>query len=192
MGSFLAFPLAKPPDIFDLPDSALIEADKDDVYAECHSINLKFCETMHLQNIRSKKEIVKFYEYRRHWSGVVEKLTEKYPQWTSKDILNLRYQFEVFVRDQGYLLHYATFNEMLDVFQDATSPEQRRTMFESVDTRQYNAINFEEYLQLMNNINIGTPVPRPPGIEQDRDEIMNLLSDLSEADTFSQMCYGLF
>ncbi len=44
----------------------------------------------------------------------------------------------------------------------------------------------------MNNINIGTPVPRPPGIENDRDEIMNLVSDLSEAYTFSQICYGLF
>ncbi|XP_059418743.1 uncharacterized protein si:ch211-122l24.6 [Carassius carassius] len=192
MGSFLAFPLAKPPEIFDLPDSALIEADKEDVYAECHTINVKFCETMHRQNMRSKKEVAMFYEYRRHWSEVVEKLKEKYPQWTSEDILNLRYQFEVFVRDQGYLLHYATFNEMLDVFQDATSPEQRRAMFDSVDTRQYNAINFEEYLQLMNNINIGTPVPRPPGIEDDRDEIMNLVSDLSEAYTFSQICYGLF
>ncbi|XP_052466634.1 uncharacterized protein si:ch211-122l24.6 [Carassius gibelio] len=192
MGSFLAFPLAKPPEIFDLPDSALIEADKEDVYAECHAINVKFCETMHRQNMRSKKEVAMFYEYRRHWSEVVEKLKEKYPQWTSEDILNLRYQFEVFVRDQGYLLHYATFNEMLDVFQDATSPEQRRAMFNSVDTRRYNAINFEEYLQLMNNINIGTPVPRPPGIEDDRDEIMNLVSDLSEAYTFSQICNGLF
>ncbi|KAF4117592.1 uncharacterized protein si:ch211-122l24.6 [Onychostoma macrolepis] len=192
MGSFLAFPLAKPPEIFDLSDSALIEADKDDVYVECHSINVKFCETMHRQNMRSKKEMAMFYEYRRHWSGVVEKLKEKYPQWTSKDILNLRYQFEVFVSDQGYLLHYATFNEMLDVFQDDTSPEQRREMFDTVDTRQYNAINFEEYLQLMNNINIETPVPRPPGIEKDRDEIMNLVSDLSEAYTFSQICYGLF
>uniref|UniRef100_A0A9J7X935 Si:ch211-122l24.6 n=1 Tax=Cyprinus carpio carpio TaxID=630221 RepID=A0A9J7X935_CYPCA len=158
MGSFLAFPLAKPPEIFDLPDS----------------------------------KITCFSEYRRHWSEVVKKLQEKYPQWTSEDILNLRYQFEVFVRDQGYLLHFATFNEMLDVFQDATSLEQRRAMFDSVDTCQYNAINFEEYLQLMNNINIGTPVPRPPGIEDDRDEIMNLVSDLSEAHTFSQICYGLF
>ncbi|XP_042633701.1 uncharacterized protein si:ch211-122l24.6 isoform X1 [Cyprinus carpio] len=192
MGSFLAFPLAKPPEIFDLPDSALIEADKEDVYAECHAINVKFCETMHRQNMRSKKEVAMFYEYRRHWSEVVKKLQEKYPQWTSEDILNLRYQFEVFVRDQGYLLHFATFNEMLDVFQDATSLEQRRAMFDSVDTCQYNAINFEEYLQLMNNINIGTPVPRPPGIEDDRDEIMNLVSDLSEAHTFSQICYGLF
>ncbi|XP_043111143.1 uncharacterized protein si:ch211-122l24.6 [Puntigrus tetrazona] len=153
---------------------------------------MKFCETMHRQNMRSKKEMAMFYEYRRHWSGMVEKLREKYPQWTSKDILNLRYQFEVFVEDQGYLLHYATFNEMLDVFQDDTSPEQRRAMFDRVDTRRYNAINFEEYLQLMNNINIGTPVPRPPGIEKDRDEIMNLVSDLSEAYTFTQICYGLF
>ncbi|XP_050987314.1 uncharacterized protein si:ch211-122l24.6 [Labeo rohita] len=192
MGSFLAFPLAKPPDIFDLPDAALIDADKDDVYAECNSINVTLCKVTHRQNMRAKKEAAMFYEYRCHWSEVVEKLKEKYPQWTSKDILNLRNQFEVFVRDQGYLLHFTTFNEMLDVFQDTTSPEQRRAMFESVDTRQYNAINFEEYLQLMNNINIGTPVPRPPGIEQDRDEIMNLVSDLSEASTFSQICYGLF
>lgn len=40
-------------------------------------------------------------------------------------------------------------NEMLDVFQDATSLEQRRAMFDSVDTCQYNAINFEEYLQVI-------------------------------------------
>ncbi|XP_073705486.1 uncharacterized protein [Garra rufa] len=192
MGSFLAFPLAKPPDIFDLPDSAPLEADKDDVYAESHSLNVELSETMHRQNMRSKKEMTMFYEYRQHWSEVVEKLKKKYPQWTSKDILNLRYQFEFFVRDQGYLLHYTIFNEMLDVFQDASSPEQRRMMFESVDTGQYNAINFEEYLQLMNNINIETPVPRPPGIEQDRDEIMNLVSDLSEANTFLQICYDLF
>ncbi len=40
-------------------------------------------------------------------------------------------------------------NEMLDVFQDGTSPEQRREMFDRVDTCQYNAINFEEYLQVI-------------------------------------------
>ncbi len=40
-------------------------------------------------------------------------------------------------------------NEMLDFFQDDTSAEQRREMFDRVDTCQYNAINFEEYLQVI-------------------------------------------
>ncbi len=38
-----------------------ITGDKDDVYAECLGINVKFCETMHRQNMRSKKEMAMFY-----------------------------------------------------------------------------------------------------------------------------------
>lgn len=44
----------------------------------------------------------------------------------------------------------------------------------------------------MNNMNIRTPVPRPAGIEENRDEIMMALSDVAEAHPFTQMSYGLF
>ncbi|XP_067220201.1 uncharacterized protein si:ch211-122l24.6 [Chanodichthys erythropterus] len=44
--------------------------------------------------------------YRRYWRGVVEKLKEKYSQWTSRDILNLRFHFEVVTEDYKYLLHF--------------------------------------------------------------------------------------
>ncbi|XP_077077874.1 uncharacterized protein LOC143740990 isoform X1 [Siphateles boraxobius] len=194
MGSFISIPLAQPPFIFDLPESKVTEVEEEDdnVFAEFHADNLEICENMYRQNARSKMEEDMFNVYRRNWSEVVEKLKEKYPQWTSKDILNLRFHFEFFVDNYKYLLHYCILNELLDFFQDDSSPEQRRAMFDSVDTHHYDAINFEEYLQLMNNMKIGSPVPMLAGIDEDRDEILTLCSDVSDAHPFKQMCYGLF
>ena len=40
---------------------------------------------------------------------------------------------------------------MLDFFQLDSSPEQRRAMFDSADVHHCDAINFEEYLQVINN-----------------------------------------
>lgn len=40
-------------------------------------------------------------------------------------------------------------NKALDYNQDNSSPEQRRAMFDSVNTHHYNSINFEEFLQVI-------------------------------------------
>ncbi|XP_067308560.1 uncharacterized protein si:ch211-122l24.6 isoform X1 [Pseudorasbora parva] len=83
-------------------------------------------------------------------------------------------------------------NELLDFFQDDTSPRRRRAMFDTVDTHKYEAINFEEYLQLMSTMNIKKPVTRPAGFDKDKDEMLTLCADISETHPFKQMCYGLF
>ncbi|XP_051730242.1 uncharacterized protein si:ch211-122l24.6 [Ctenopharyngodon idella] len=195
MGSFFSSPLTQqPPYVFDLTESERkeVEEKEDGIFAAFHACNLAICESMYQQNALAKIEEEKFKVYRRYWSGVVEKLKEKYPQWTSEDILNLRFHFEAVTEDYKYLLHFCALDELLELFQVDFSPEQRRAMFDAADTHQCSAINFEGFLQLMNNMNIRTPVPRPAGIEENRDEIMMALSDVAEAHPFTQMSYGLF
>ncbi|XP_067308562.1 uncharacterized protein si:ch211-122l24.6 isoform X3 [Pseudorasbora parva] len=194
MGSFFSSSLTVPPFIFDLPESKVKddEEEKVDVFAALHEENFKMCETMYRQNARSKMEESRFNVYRRNWSEVVQKLEEKYPQWTSEDITNLRFHFEFAVDNYKYLLHFCILNELLDFFQDDTSPRRRRAMFDTVDTHKYEAINFEEYLQLMSTMNIKKPVTRPAGFDKDKDEMLTLCADISETHPFKQMCYGLF
>lgn len=62
----------------------------------------------------------------------------------------------------------------------------------SADQKYVADVCFISLFQLMNNMNIRTPVPRPAGIEENRDEIMMALSDVAEAHPFTQMSYGLF
>ncbi|XP_051556402.1 uncharacterized protein si:ch211-122l24.6 [Myxocyprinus asiaticus] len=193
MGSFLSYPLVKAPDSYDLPESESEDEDQTDLSSEVHKVNLRSCKHTVWKRMRSRNEQTRFDEYRQNWNDVVMKLKENSPQWTPEDLLNLRHQFEVFDKNVEQLLDYNELNTALDFIQDQSSPEQRRAMFESVDTHQSNSINFEEYLQLMNNITIGTPVPRAPKTEDDKDPaIMNIISGVAKADPFSQMCYGLF
>ncbi|XDV26449.1 hypothetical protein PO909_030168 [Leuciscus waleckii] len=95
-------------DVFDLCIAAEEEEEEeeDNLFAEFHAANLANCENMYRQNARSKMEEDKFNVYRRSWNEVVEKLKEKYPQWTSADISNLRFHFEYFAEKFGHLLHF--------------------------------------------------------------------------------------
>ncbi|XP_056600362.1 uncharacterized protein si:ch211-122l24.6 isoform X2 [Triplophysa dalaica] len=131
--------------------------------------------------------------YRHNWSEVVAEMTKKYPQWTPRDFFNLRHQFKVFDSNDLYLLHFNDFNKALDYNKDNSSPEQRRAMFDSVDTHHYNSINFEEYLQLLNNFNICTPILRAPKTAAMKDPVcLDIISDVTKADPFLGMSHSLF
>ncbi|NP_001119861.1 uncharacterized protein LOC557261 [Danio rerio] len=187
MGSFLSIPVTQKPEIYELPSQ--VQRDDDEIFQE---FNENICKTMRRQNLRSRQELNLLNAYRRNWSSVVEKLMKKYPKWSSEDILNLRYRYEIVAKRYGYLLHFCNFNELLDSISDESSPEQRREMFSSVDTHHFYALNFKEYLQIMDKIGIETPVPRPPGVDEDRDEIMVLIDDLLQCHMSTQMVYKVF
>lgn len=44
----------------------------------------------------------------------------------------------------------------------------------------------------MDKTGIKTPVPRPPGVDEDRDEIMVLINDLLQCHMCTQMVYKVF
>ncbi|XP_068080317.1 uncharacterized protein isoform X2 [Danio rerio] len=101
MGSFLSIPVTQKPEIYELPSQ--VQRDDDEIFQE---FNENICKTMRRQNLRSRQELNLLNAYRRNWSSVVEKLMKKYPKWSSEDILNLRYRYEIVAKRYGYLLHF--------------------------------------------------------------------------------------
>ncbi|XP_056600361.1 uncharacterized protein si:ch211-122l24.6 isoform X1 [Triplophysa dalaica] len=195
MGLFLSFPLMTAPDCYELPsyEESCEDEDEADLPSELHRVNQRFCESIVQEGMRSRNEQANFDRYRHNWSEVVAEMTKKYPQWTPRDFFNLRHQFKVFDSNDLYLLHFNDFNKALDYNKDNSSPEQRRAMFDSVDTHHYNSINFEEYLQLLNNFNICTPILRAPKTAAMKDPVcLDIISDVTKADPFLGMSHSLF
>uniref|UniRef100_A0AAY5ELV1 Si:ch211-122l24.6 n=1 Tax=Electrophorus electricus TaxID=8005 RepID=A0AAY5ELV1_ELEEL len=128
-----------------------------------------------------------------YWNIMVQELQKTYPNWTSTDLLNLWHLFEQFDANGDRLLDFKEFNACIDLTMNSATPEQRKAMFTEADVHKYNCLNFEDFLQLMHNVRVGSPVPRTPEPEAEHDpDTQGIISDVSRMDTFQQMCYGLF
>eukprot|EP01137_Pigoraptor_chileana_P022732 Opistho-2@87960 len=84
------------------------------------------------------------------------KLRQKFPQWTEGELANLHMQFQMFDLNGDNTIDFDELNYMLDELNDETSHEERYKHFCSVDTDGSGCVEFEEFLQLVAQVQEGT------------------------------------
>ncbi|KAL2096934.1 hypothetical protein ACEWY4_006141 [Coilia grayii] len=192
MGMSISYPLVTEPESYVDPDFDE-ESDKFDFGKQLHEITLSYCYDMIEHRIRSIKEEAKFKKYGYTWPIVVQELKEKYPEWTTADITNLKHQFEFFDTCGDKLLNFNEFCAALDLMNNTDSEEVRRNIFYKAAIQKYDTLNFDEYLQLMYDMKKGMPIRRPPEAEEDINRDMeDIINEVSQMDPFRQMCYRVF
>lgn len=77
-------------------------------------------------------------------------LKEKFPNWTMEQILDLKSQFQTFDLNQDGLIDFQELSNVLDELGDESDEETRRRYFRELDEDNSGAVDFEEYLTLVN------------------------------------------
>ncbi|XP_066296556.1 uncharacterized protein [Branchiostoma lanceolatum] len=81
-----------------------------------------------------------------------DELIEQYPQWSVDDINAFRMQFKSFDLNQDGLIDYRELCQVLDEMGDESKEEVRRDYFAKVDVDGSGAVDFEEFLGLIDQV----------------------------------------
>ncbi|XP_063049070.1 uncharacterized protein si:ch211-122l24.6 [Engraulis encrasicolus] len=190
MGLGISYPLVTEPESYVDADYDE-ESDAFDFGKQLHEITLSYCYELIEHRIRSIKETEKFKKYGYTWPDVVYEFKEKYPEWRTEDITNIKRQFEFFDTCGDRLLKFEDFCQALDLMNNEDSEEERKAIFDAAAIQGYNTLNFDEYIELLYKMKKGMPIVHPPE-EDDHKDMEEIMNEVSQMDPFRQMCYGVF
>ena len=86
----------------------------------------------------------------------VAEYIDLYPEWKEVDLTNLRDQFMSFDTNEDGLIDFDELSTVLDRLGDKTSAAERVAYFGTVDTDGSNGVDFEEFLELVHQVIMGS------------------------------------
>eukprot|EP01135_Chromosphaera_perkinsii_P007820 Nk52_evm12s1020 gene=Nk52_evmTU12s1020 len=125
-------------------------ANNERVQIDCYNrMQQEFWGKIHEERIKQQEERKKLerIDY--------DKLVREWPQWTLDDITNFAVQFRTFDLNQDGLIDFEELCILLDQSGDQTAQEERQNLFNEVDIDKSGGVDFDEFLQLMNQFKSG-------------------------------------
>eukprot|EP00041_Stephanoeca_diplocostata_P007272 m.101632 g.101632 ORF g.101632 m.101632 type:complete len:202 (-) comp16813_c0_seq5:744-1349(-) len=186
MGITTSYPLDETSFCYELPDQKPVDKNYLKAADETHYY---IAQKPHWNVILDQRSKCSDAKRKLNETSITDYL-QRYETWSEADVLSLRDQFMSFDTNCDGLIDYHELNTVLDNLGDTTSVEDRREYFSVIDADDSEGIDFEEFLQLVHGILVGT-TQEWTGFDRLCEETLNQKSACNRLSITQQVAAGL-